>query len=126
MLIACYAGAGKSTFAKRNPLVSIDLHSMSYRWILLDRQEGEEVKAAQYLLPHPAYPENYIAAILEAEARYEYVLLPSSIDVLNRLHTEYGIPYLLCYPGIECREEYRPRYTARGNSENFDKKGDLV
>ena len=120
MVIACYAGVGKSTFAKANPSESIDLCSMPYSWILPGRkEEGEKLKAAPYLLRHPAYPGNYLAAILEAEARYEYVLIPSSLAVLNHLYTEYEIPYLLCYPGIECKEEYKQRYVARGNSEDF-------
>lgn len=34
MIIACYAGVGKSTFGKQYPDETLDLYSMPFKWIL--------------------------------------------------------------------------------------------
>ena len=69
MVIACYAGVGKSTFASMYPEETLDLFSMPYKWILPEKDgekgEFEHVKAAPYLLLNPAFPENYLAAVLD-------------------------------------------------------------
>lgn len=121
MIIACYAGVGKSTFAKRYPEETMDLYSMPFSWILPEKTDGEfeNVKAAPYLLRNPAFPDNYIAAILENEQKYKYVLIPTIEWVLRRLYCEYKMPYVICYPRSELKEEYRNRYIARGNTLDF-------
>ncbi len=120
MIVAGYAGVGKSMFARATAAISIDLHSMPYRRILPnERDEGESIKAAPYLLANPAFPYNYIAAILEAESKYEYVLIPPIGSVLSQIYRDYQIPYLLCYPSIELKEEYRQRFLSRGNTADF-------
>lgn len=58
------------------PTESIALVSMPYRWVLPKtgrENEKESSKAAPYLLGSPAYPDNYIAAILDAEAKFKIV-----------------------------------------------------
>ncbi len=96
------------------------LQKVLYKWILPKTDcEKESSKAAPYLLGSPAYPDNYIAAILEAEAKFKYVLIPSIGFLLSRLYEYYGISYLLCYPSIELKEEYRSRYASRGNTDDF-------
>lgn len=120
MIIATYAGAGKTTFAAQIEN-AIDLHSMPYNWILppADGEEHECEKAAPYLLAQPQYPDNYILEILKAESQYDYVLIPTSSRVIDRLQTEYRRTVLLCYPTDNLKEEYRARYLARRNSEEF-------
>lgn len=123
MIIACYAGVGKSTFASMYPEETLDLFSMPYKWILpeKDGKEGEfeNVKAAPYLLLNPAFPESYLRVVLEKELQYRYVLIPTIPSVLRMLREDCGIPYILCYPQISLRAEYEERYRQRGNSDSF-------
>lgn len=121
MIIAAYAGTGKTTFAARTP-GAVDLASMPFCWLLPlqetapGEQEGE--KGALYHVRDPRFPDNYVAAILKAEQENDIVLIPTNIQVVQRLE-EYGRKVILCYPGDECREEYRTRFLGRGNSEEF-------
>lgn len=123
MIIACYAGVGKSTFASMYPEETLDLFSMPYKWILpeKDGKEGEfeNVKAVPYLLLNPAFPESYLRVVLEKEAQYRYVLIPTIPSVLRMLREDCGIPYILCYPQISLRAEYEKRYRQRGNSDSI-------
>lgn len=121
MVIACYAGVGKSTFAKQYPEDALDLVSMPFSWILPEKSEGEfeDVKAARYLLRNPAFTESYLAAILEAEQTYQYVLIPTISPILRTLHERYQVSYIICYPQIGLKEEYRKRYAVRGNTDDF-------
>lgn len=123
MIIACYAGVGKSTFASRYPKDTLDLYSMPYKWILpaKDGKKGEfeNVKAAPYLLLNPAFQESYLKAVMEKESQYRYVLIPTIPSVLRMLRDECGIPYILCYPKISLVAEYEERYRKRGNSDDF-------
>lgn len=123
MIIACYAGVGKSTFASLYPEDTLDLYSMPYKWILpeKDGQKGEfeNVKAAPYLLLNAAFPDNYLCAVLEKESQYHYVLIPTIPFVLRRLREDYGVPYILCYPQLSLMTEYEERYRRRGNSDDF-------
>lgn len=123
MIIACYAGVGKSTFASMYPEDTLDLYSMPYKWILPEKEgkkgEFENVKAAPYLLLNPAFPENYLRAVLEKESQYRYVLIPTIPSVLRKLREDCGMPYILCYPQIFLMDEYEERYQRRGNSDDF-------
>lgn len=123
MIIACYAGVGKSTFASMYPKDALDLYSMPYKWILSEKDgkkgEFENVKAAPYLLLNPAFPESYMEAVLEKESQYRYVLIPTIPSVLRMLREDCGIPYILCYPQISLMAEYEERYRKRGNNEDF-------
>ena len=121
MVIACYAGVGKSTFARKYTAETIDLYSMPFSWILPEKTDGEfeDVKAAPYLLRNPAFPDNYIAAILRAEQNYKYVLIPTICSVLEELYETHKLPYVICYPRIELKEEYSSRYMDRGNTADF-------
>lgn len=120
MIIAGFAGTGKSTFAAwvEN---AIDLTSMPFSRILpaVKSGEPEAEKAAPWLLNDPLYPDNYVAAVLRAERRYDYVIIPTSEWVIYRLQKEYGRRIVVCAPTDECREEYRRRFVDRGNSEDF-------
>lgn len=122
MIISAYAGAGKSTFAMQVER-AVDLTVMPYKWILPPTEkksvELEGEKGALYYLPNPLYPENYIIDILRAEREYDYVFIPTAVEVICSLQEQYGRKVLLCYPGDECRGEYRERFITRGNSESF-------
>ena len=123
MIIAAYAGTGKTTFAETTS-GAIDVPSMPYSWILpeTDGREGgklEGEKGALYHLRNPLFPENYAVEILKAERLYHYVLIPTNIFVIRCLQEEFGRRVLLCYPESGLREEYRERFVRRGNSESF-------
>ncbi len=120
MIIAAYAGTGKSTFAAQVE-DAVDLAVMPYRWILPERTDGETEgeKAAPWLLGDPNYPDNYIEAVLRAERQYRYVIIPTQTWVIERLHKRYGRKVVVCCPTDDCKEEYRQRFLRWGNSENF-------
>lgn len=120
MIIAGYAGTGKSTFAAQIEN-AIDLTTMPFSRILPanDSGEPEAEKAAPWLLNDPLYPDNYVAAVLRAERAYDYVIIPTSEWVIYRLQKEYGRKIVVCCPTDECREEYRRRFADRGNSDEF-------
>lgn len=122
MVIAAYAAAGKTTFAQRVE-GAIDLVSMPHSWCLppSDGKSGEfeAEKGARYLLRDPRYPSNYILEILKAEQEYPYVLIPTNAGIIERLREKYSRQVLLCYPTKEQKEDYRARFLARGNSEEF-------
>lgn len=122
MIIAAYAAAGKSAFAAQTE-GAIDLLCMPYKWILppVDKAplELESEKGALYHLHDPRYPDNYIAAILRAEREHQFVVIPTDMAVVRRLQEDYDRKVVLCYPEDSCKEEYRERFVARGNSESF-------
>lgn len=123
MIIAAYAGTGKSTFAEMTD-GAIDLPSMPYSWILPEASEWktekfEGEKGALYHLRNPLFPENYAIEILKAEQAYDYVLIPTNISVIRYLQEEFGRKVLLCYPESGLRKEYHERFVQRGNSESF-------
>lgn len=104
MIIAAYAGVGKSYFEK-HVIGAKDLVSMPYSWILQsgskDIEECEKIKGAPYLVSNPLYPDNYIAEILRLEKEYKYLLIPPIYFLLSDLRLEYNRPYILCYPTID-------------------------
>lgn len=121
MIIAAYAGTGKSTFAARFSNAA-DVVSMPRSWILppiAPEGETELEKGKLDRLRDPLYPENYIIDILRAEQEYDYVLIPTTMQVIPKLREEYGRKVVLCYPADELKEEYRERFAARGNGEDF-------
>lgn len=122
MIIAAYAGTGKSTFAQRVE-GAVDLPIMPHSWVLPPTEktgvELEGEKGALHRLSHPLFPDNYLAEILKAERDCRFVLIPTNLEVIRRLREDYGRTVLLCYPDDGCREEYRARFLARGNSESF-------
>lgn len=121
MIIAAYSGTGKSTFAVRFENAA-DVASMPRHRILPPKkseEENERGKGRMDVLTDPLYPENYIIDILRAEQEHDYVLIPTDMEVVRRLREKYGRKVVLCYPADELKEEYRERFVARGNSEEF-------
>jgi len=118
MIIAAYAGCGKSTFAQMNDM-SLDFHCLPYKYYLdEDNDRSEAGKANPDNEMRPEWPENYVHAIKDVMDKYEYILIPSDFRVLALLQAE-KIPYTLIYPCRDSKEEYHARYIKRGNTENF-------
>lgn len=121
MIIAAYSGTGKSSFGARFEN-AVDLASMPWHRILPPKnseEENESGKGRMDVFTDPLYPDNYIIHILRAEREHDYVLIPTDMQVVRRLREQYGRTIVLCYPGDELKDEYRERFIARGNSEDF-------
>jgi hypothetical protein len=123
-IIACHAGTGKTTLAKRNPEKFIDFVCMPYKYYLPKKFNENESEACKANLDHAMredYPQNYFEAIQKTLKECVQTLLVAPdwrfLDLLRRE----GIPYLLCYPENteDAKESYRKRYTDRGNTEDF-------
>ena len=124
MIIAAYAGCGKTTFAQKHPDVCVEVASMPYARILpIVKEETnrnfEQEKAAEYHVDNPIYPFNMIADILELEKKYKYVIIPSVQQAIDILVKDYKRSVILCYPEDGSEDEYRKRYEKRGNTELF-------
>lgn len=124
MIIAAYAGCGKTTLAEKYSDICIDVTSMPYARILPVKKEEtnrnfEAEKAAEYHVDNPIYPYNMIGEIPELEKQYKYVIIPTVQRAIDILQKEYGRSIILCYPEDGLEEEYRNRYLQRGNTEGF-------
>jgi len=119
MIIAAYAGTGKTTLANMHPDKYVDFVLMPYKYELdEDGDCGEAGKANPDNFQRPDWPHNYIAAIQSAMHESKHVLIPTDYLTLVHLRLK-NIPYVLSYPEREAREVYRRRYLERGNNENF-------
>jgi hypothetical protein len=122
MIISAYAGTGKTTFAENHSSKAIDFVCMPYKYYI-DENRGhdynpEAVKADHDLVMREEWPSNYVQAIREIIDRYQYILIPTDILVLSLLRV-HDIPYYICYPERDAKEEYREKYLKRGNTESF-------
>ena len=121
MIIAAYAGAGKTTAAKLYPQNIVDFVCMPYKYYLdmeNDEKEVEAKKADFDNVMRENWPRNYVAAIKEALGLNKILLIPSDLNVLMLLQCD-KIPYILCYPQKEAKEIYYRRFIERGNTEEF-------
>lgn len=119
MIIAAFAGVGKTTLAKMHPDRFTDFVCMPYKYYLPGtNDEGEANKANFDLEMREEWPYNYTEAIMEALKGKKTLLIPTVMHVLFLLEMK-DIPYTLCYPRRDAKEVYRQRYIARGNTEDF-------
>ena len=119
MIIAAYAGTGKTTLAEMYPDTVFDFVCMPYKYYLSpDRDRGEAGKGNPYNVMREDWPYNYVEAIKSALDAEKTLLIPSDVNVLATLRQE-GIPYTLCYPQRDAKEVYRQRFIDRGNTEDF-------
>lgn len=121
MIIAAFSGVGKTYFCNQVE-DSKDFVCMPYKYFLpnitCSPLEGEKVKADRSLEINLEYPQNYINALLENMNKYKYLVIPSDSRVLKGIEDQ-SIPYILCYPETNAKEEYRKRYQQRGNTDDF-------
>jgi hypothetical protein len=119
MIIAAYAGTGKTHFASLYPQAAIDLVCMPYKYVLTQNTLCDEsTKANPENILHDDWPFNYISAIKRNLELGKFVLIPSDLLILALLKEE-NLPYYLCYPQRNAREIYRTRYINRGNTAEF-------
>lgn len=119
MIIAAYAGTGKTMLANMYPQQFTDFVCMPYKYILEETGDCREAgKANPDNIMRDEWPFNYISAI-EAEMKADkHILIPTDLFVLTLLREE-NISYILCYPQRDAKENYRQRFISRGNTEQF-------
>ena len=120
MIIAAFAGTGKTTMAKLHPQTTIDLVCMPYKYELEPdgNFEDESCKASLDNIMRIEWPYNYVNAIKQIYKNDKHILIPTDLYVLMLLQKE-KIPYLICYPERSAKEIYRRRFLERGNTEDF-------
>lgn len=114
-IVAGFPGVGKSTAAKENPDLFLDLESSDYHWIVNDK--GQKVC-------NPRWPNNYFQAILDAAFKpfnptneiYIYVLISTHKEILDLLR-KCHIYYMAVVP--KTKIIYIQRYIDRGSSDEF-------
>jgi len=118
MIVAAFAGTGKTYFASHHPDIAVDLVITPYKYILdPEVTYDESSKASHNSEMNPEWPFNYVEAIRKCPSD-KITLIPSDWRVLRKLEKE-KIPYYLCYPKKKAKKVYRKRYIKRGNPQEF-------
>jgi len=119
MIIAAYAGTGKTTLATMYPDKVTDFVCMPYKYYLASEIDSSEAgKGNPDNVMREDWPYNYVEAIKTTLTESKTLLIPSDSRVLAILRHE-GIPYTLCYPRRDSKDFYRQRLINRGNTEDF-------
>ncbi|MDR1194116.1 MAG: hypothetical protein LBK98_08145 [Peptococcaceae bacterium] len=119
MIFAAYAGTGKTALAKNCPEEFADFVCMPYKYILPeDGDKSEAGKANPDNVLRDGWPGNYVGAIQKEMSRGKHLLIPTDLLALALLRAK-NIPYIICYPKREAREEYSRRFVERGNTAEF-------
>lgn len=120
IVIAGFAGVGKTTLAKKYTNV-IDIESSPYKWDYtnIDTSNLEKLKGNTNRKRNVDFPKNYINAIKEAQLRYDVVLVWIHPEEILPYYDEYGIDYYLCFPAKEALSEYKERFIKRGNNKEY-------
>jgi len=123
IIISGSAGVGKTTVGKKYKNV-IDLDCSDYKWIYKDNDiknmEKEKRKGIKNRIVNPKWPLNYIKSILENALKYDIVLISQQKELRELLDSK-DIDYIVCFPNLDCKDEYISRYRKRGNNEAFVK-----
>jgi len=119
MIIAAFAGTGKTTLAALYPQAVIDFVCMPYKYELDENCENIEASKAnpEYVLRYN-WPFNYVEAIKKTLSDGKILLIPSEGIVLSILRNE-GLQYTLCYPQKNAKKIYHKRFLDRGNTKDF-------
>ena len=119
LIIAAYAGTGKTHFASLYPQKVIDFVCMPYKYHLDHKTIFDESSKADFNdTLNVNWPSNYVSAIKEYLNYNKIILIPSDLFVLKLLRKE-NIEYTLCYPKRDDKEIYLKRYINRCNNEYF-------
>ncbi len=125
MIVAAYAGTGKSEFCKRYPSEAIDLICMPYKYINFyevanELSDEEDIKANMDLVLRPNWENDYYDELKRLNNKYpeKLIIIPTIKSIMSRLKED-DIPYTVVYPNRDCKEEYRQRYINRGNNQSF-------
>ena len=118
IIIAGYAGIGKTTLAKKYKNV-YDIESSIYKW---DNSECENIPIEQRKgtrrKQNPLWPQNYINEIQNKSRIYDILLVWIHPDILE-IYDKYNISYIICYPEKEALKIYKQRFISRGNNKEY-------
>ena len=121
VLIASFACMGKSTFAKENPGVALDIESIHYARIYDNKHPNDEVaKGDANWRPNPDYPANYVKEVIDNIGKYKLIFLTGGKDILLELD-KLGIKYSILYPGESRKNKVLDDARRRGNNNKFIK-----
>lgn len=119
LLIASFACIGKTTFAKRNPKLAIDIESIHYARTYEDQHPNDEIaKGQQNWTNNPLYPMNYVQDVVDSMGKYKVIFLTGGRDILSELDKK-GISYSILYPGPNRKEKVLADARTRGNDDGF-------
>lgn len=118
IVIAGFSGIGKTTIAKKYKNV-IDLDASEYVYddhdilhIPFEQRKGRIRKK------NSNWPQNYIKAILEAQAIYDIILVWDREDIIQE-YLNHDIEFMLCYPDKKDLINYVKRFENRGNTPEY-------
>lgn len=123
MIIAGFAGVGKTTFCNANKN-AIDFAVMPFKYENLEEiskeHQGENIKAHPDLRLKTDWRYDYYDALIKTQERYpdEIIVIPTDLEIIDWLDSD-DIPYTLVYPSWAAENEYKRRYIERGNSQDF-------
>ena len=119
MIIAAYAGTGKTYLASLCPDKVIDLVCMPYKYHLENKFAFDESSKANFdNILNENWPYNYILAIKDCLNSNKIILIPTDVLILSILKSK-QINYTLCYPQKDAKDIYYNRFINRGNNEEF-------
>lgn len=120
IIISAMAGVGKTYLAEKYANV-IDLESsyFKYKNQPTNKTDMEKAKGNKNRIPNEKYPKNYIDAILEAQKKYDIVLVRMNANMEIDFYDIYNIKYAFCCPTKSAYASYEKRFKERGNSDEW-------
>ena len=118
VIVAAFAGTGKTFLSRQYPDKILDLECMPYKYNVEPGTVFSEADKASFWDIADDWPHNYFERIKEVSNDHDIILIPPDTRVLELLRLD-GIPYILVYPDRQCKDEYKERFISRGNQEEF-------
>lgn len=119
LLIASFACIGKTTFAKNNPTIALDIESIHYARRYKNQHPNDEVAKGQSdWTDNPHYPMNYVQDVVDNIGKYKVIFLTGGKDILSELDKK-SIPYSILYPGPNRKQQVLADAKKRGNDDGF-------
>lgn len=125
MIIAAFAGTGKSYFCEQYKDKALDLWCMPFKYSNFIEESAtcsnkEALKADDRLILRPGWELLYYDTIKHLNEKYPslYIVIPTVRLILKMLKAE-GIHYTLVYPQESLKTEYEKRFKTRGNTDEF-------
>ena len=121
-IISGFAGIGKTTASLKYDNV-IDLESSKFFFKLPDNltiEEYEKLKGDNSRQSNPNGLSDYVDAIIQAQKKYDYVLIAMFPAVIQELNNR-NINVQIVIPNINDKKYYKNRYQNRENSDTWIK-----